>query len=86
MELLKFSAPWCGQCRVLSKNLNGFDVCNVTEIDVENDENEEIVGKYGIKSLPTLVLIDDGGSEVKRWNGIVNVNDLKNEIGEIKNG
>lgn len=86
MELLKFSAPWCGQCRVLTKNINGFNVCNLVEIDVEDDENEQIVGKYGIKGLPTLVLVDGDGNELKRWNGIVNVNDLKSEVEGFNNG
>lgn len=85
MKLLKFSAPWCGQCKVLSKNMKGFDACEVVECDVEDDANESIVGEYSIKSLPTLVLVNDDGSEIKRWNGIVNVNDLKIEIEGLKN-
>ena len=80
MKILKFTAPWCGQCRVLSKNLKGFDVCEVIEYNVEDDNNQEIVENYSIMSLPTMVLIDENGVEVKRWNGIVNVNDLKSEI------
>ena len=86
MKLLKFSAPWCGQCRVLEKNLKGFDTCELVEYDVEDDENESVVGQYSIKSLPTLVLTDGQGGELKRWNGIVSVNELKTEIEKLVNG
>ena len=85
MKILKFAAPWCGQCKVLSKNLNGFDACEIVEYDVEDDNNEEIVSKYSIMSLPTMVLLNDDDVEVKRWNGIVNVNDLEKEIKSLNN-
>lgn len=85
MKILKFAAPWCGQCKVLSKNLKGFDACEIVEYDVEDDNNEEIVSKYSIMSLPTMVLLNDDDVEVKRWNGIVNVNDLEKEIKSLNN-
>ena len=85
MKILKFAAPWCGQCKVLSKNLNGFDACEIVEYDVEDDNNEEIVSKYSIMSLPTMALLNDDDVEVKRWNGIVNVNDLEKEIKSLNN-
>ena len=81
-NLFKFSAPWCGPCKVLGKRLDGFDLCQLVEIDIEESENEPLVEKYKIKSVPTLVLVN-GDTEVKRWTGLQDVNKLKDEISAI---
>ena len=81
MKLLKFSAPWCGQCRVLAKQLEKFDVCEVVEYDVEEDENEHLIDEYKIKNLPMLIFVNDDDSEIKRWHGTIsNIDEFKNEI------
>lgn len=80
MKLLKFTAPWCGQCRVLTKQMSSFNTCDVVAYDVEDEENESLIERYSIKNLPLLVLVDDNDNEIKRWPGIVNVNTLKSEI------
>lgn len=57
-KLLKFSASWCQPCQVLSKNLKTIDLnIEIEEIDV--DENREKTVEFGIRSVPTLVLVED---------------------------
>lgn len=81
MKILKFAAPWCGQCKVLGKQLEEFDVCDIVEYDVEDEDNEYLIDKYNIKNLPLLVLIDDNDSEIKRWHGTIsNIEDFKNDV------
>ena len=62
MKILKFSAFWCQPCKALTKtlqsvNLDGFEL---QEVDIE--ENQVLAAKYGVKNLPTMVMIDDSGN------------------------
>ena len=64
IEVLKFSATWCGPCRVLAQTLK--DVEGITNIDIDKDS--ETPKKYGIRSVPTMVFLKDG-KEVHRQSG-----------------
>jgi thioredoxin 1 len=64
VEVLKFSASWCGPCRVLAQTLK--DVEGITNIDIDKDM--ETARKYGIRSVPTMVFLKDG-KEVHRQSG-----------------
>ncbi len=70
MKILKFQADWCQPCQTLSRLLENvkprFPDIEFASIDV--DENSEMAHTYNIRSLPTLVLINQG-REVKRRAG-----------------
>jgi thioredoxin 1 len=58
MKLLKFSASWCGPCKMLTKVMESIEFpYEVVDVDIEG--NEELVAKYGVRGVPTLVLLDD---------------------------
>jgi thioredoxin 1 len=82
IEVLKFSATWCGPCRVLSQTLK--DVEGITNIDVDKDQ--ETARKYGIRSVPLLVFLKDG-VEIHRQSGAISLNmynDILTEINDSK--
>jgi thioredoxin-like negative regulator of GroEL len=47
---------------------------NVVEIDV--DEDPVAAAKYGIRGVPTLILVDDNGNELKRVSGALGTDKL----------
>lgn len=79
VEVLKFSASWCGPCRVLSQTLK--DVEGVTQVDIDKDM--ETARKYGIRSVPTLVFLKDD-KEVHRQSGAISLDKYNQILDEIK--
>ena len=60
--LLDFYAEWCGACKMVSPIVDQISEENpdiiVGKIDV--DDQQEIAEKYGIMSIPTLVVLKNG--------------------------
>lgn len=69
--LVDFWAEWCGPCRMVSPAVEQLsqtmsDKVRVAKLNV--DENQEIAIRYGVRSIPSLVLFK-GGKEIARTIG-----------------
>ena len=58
-KLLYFSAGWCGPCRQLGPIMEEVaQQATVQKVDV--DAQPELAQQYGIRNIPTVILVNDG--------------------------
>ena len=79
--VVDFLAEWCGPCKQIAPALDELSEelsASVTIVKVNIDENPEAPTNYGVRSIPTMILFQDGQptptkvgaapkSDIKNW-------------------
>lgn len=79
---IDFYADWCPYCKELDEKT--FQDTAVQEklsqsyvaVKINTDDNPELASKYKVYSLPTLVILNSDGQELKRYSGYISADDL----------
>ena len=71
-KILYFSAVWCSPCRVLALKMDEL-AKEITIEKVDVDSQSDIATKFGITSIPTVIMTVDG-EEKQRYVGAQNPN------------
>lgn len=80
--LVDFYADWCGPCKMMSPIIEEL----ATELKgkgkvgkINIDQNQDLAIKYGVMSIPTLIIFKEG-KETKRFVGVRDKKELLNEF------
>ncbi len=80
--IVDFWAPWCGPCRTVSPIIDEIASDHAGKVTVGKlnvDENQSTASKYGIMSIPTIMLFRDG-EPVKKVIGARSKRDFEREF------
>jgi thioredoxin 1 len=76
-KILYFSAAWCGPCRTLGPIMESLSgEINYQKVDV--DANQDLSIEYGVRNIPTLILLDENGEIKGRKVGLQSKQDIIN--------
>ena len=82
MKLLKFDSVWCHACKIQTALLNTLDLSDfiVEQIDIDNLDRQHL-SKMKVHGIPTLVIQDNQGNEIKRKTGSLTKEQLRLFLG-----
>ena len=80
--IVDFYADWCGPCKMMSPIIDKVaeelgDTVKVGKVNI--DENIELAQKYGIMSIPTIMIFKDGNID-KKIVGLTDKNELMDAL------
>ena len=76
-KVLKFFSPTCGPCKVMSKLLDTLEGVEVKSIDITEEDNQELLDDWNVRTIPTIVVLDDNDKFIKKFSGIVTIDKIK---------
>lgn len=83
MQILKFSASWCQPCKQLATVMASDEFKDLDVKNIDIDDAVDIAKSYNIRSVPTLVVLDEKGSEIGRTTGGKTAGQLKEFLNGI---
>lgn len=85
-KIVDAKASWCGPCRVFANTfkkvseMEKYKDIEFKSIDIEEDEGELYVEKYNIRSVPTILLLDENDNIIYKLSGNIPLDDFVSMI------
>lgn len=82
MKLVKYQSAWCQSCKTQTSLLNTIDLGDIIleQIDIDNLDMQQL-SKVKVHGIPTLILYDNQGNELKRKTGALTKKQLEDFLG-----
>lgn len=82
MKLVKYQSAWCQSCKTQTSLLNTIDLGDIIleQIDIDNLDMQQL-SKVKVYGIPTLILYDNQGNEIKRKSGALTKKQLEDFLG-----
>ena len=74
--LMKFYGEWCNPCKILDGVIQNVDLSGVEYENIDISEAPDITAYYRVRAVPTMILLDEEGNELKRFSGTMNADAL----------
>jgi len=74
-KILRFTATWCGPCKSLNEILNRIETNIPIEV-IDIDKNVDIATEYGIRSVPTMIMVEDNNI-LKKMIGLHTIQEIE---------
>lgn len=72
IKIMRFTAEWCEVCAdylpTFVKVMSEFPDAVVESYDIETDDGVEMASDFGITGVPTTIVVDDAGYQIKVGN------------------
>lgn len=79
--ILDFYADWCGPCKTQDPILEQVeDEADVTVEKINVDDDQETANEYQVRSLPTVVILDEDDEIVERFVGVTQKDDILSAV------
>jgi thioredoxin 1 len=85
MQVLYFTAPWCGPCKMFKpvvESASGELGTNINYINVDYDAS--LSEKYSVTSVPTIIILGNSGDVVYRNSGVMSRDQLLRTLNQFK--
>ena len=83
--IIDFYADWCGPCKMMTPIVEEIadDLKAKVKVGkINSDENMDLAEKYGIMSIPTILVLKEG-NVVKSFIGVTDKTTIINEVNSI---
>lgn len=69
-KLIYVSAKWCGPCKTFSPIMGKVSLSGIPVEKVDADSNSDVLTKYGVRNIPTVIKVDNNGNMLDKFVGV----------------
>ena len=81
-KVLRFTAIWCQPCKALAETIKDADIKLPIEV-VDVDKEPTRAMQYQIRSVPTLIVVDEDGEELRRQTGAMTLSQFEHFVNNV---